>query len=251
MLQRNTRTRIVVIDHLYSCILYSFGISIFATATLQQINSCSTIDESVGLAEGMGREGPGLLSWGDLSVDLPVPEDKHSSYETPLTISVLCLYVRSLLDDSTLGYGCTDLGRQVAPCICGSSVWNLQNVSFLAPIILRKMLDSLKSCAPVRQRVKILFHEIFRKPLHTVQYIPQRCLQQRCTTDMIVRLTPSLLSKYGPTEWPRCWHIVGRAEENHETFNMVGISEYKYRGVRTTTWRMQFERLCLCPLFSY
>jgi len=44
--------------------------------------------------------------------------------------------------------------------------------------------------------------------------------------DMMVWLSPSLLSKYGPTEWPRCWQIFGRAEENLETLNMVGIQTF-------------------------
>jgi len=59
--------------------------------------------------EGKGREGKGKERKGrarssvvERSVDLPFPEEKHSSDETPLRMSVSCLYVRSLLDD-TLG----------------------------------------------------------------------------------------------------------------------------------------------------
>jgi hypothetical protein len=39
-------------DRRYSCIFYSFRISILANATFQQIHSCSTKNEDVGLAEG-------------------------------------------------------------------------------------------------------------------------------------------------------------------------------------------------------
>jgi len=50
-----TTTSVVVIDLRCSCIFYSFRISIFANATFQQIHSCSTKNESVGLAEGKGQ----------------------------------------------------------------------------------------------------------------------------------------------------------------------------------------------------
>ena len=42
----------------------------------------------------------------------------------------------------------TNPGRQVAPNIFGSSVWNFVHFTFLAPRILRCFLDVWKICGP-------------------------------------------------------------------------------------------------------
>ena len=100
-------------------------------------------------------------------------------------------------------------------------------------------------------RLRSNFTRFLESHLRRYSIFPQYCLQQRGTTDMMVRLSPSVLSKCGPTEWPRCWQIVVRAEENHETLNMVGIQTFWIQIQRCSNDNMAYVVWTFVPVPAF